>query len=468
MTRRVDRLRCISARTKELAGGLRIVPRAHGKKSGTRNVGPMARRTSLVGRGARLAGQRRQPKCGDSIRNAHHFSLRAMDRARAMARDQAYAEERGVALMGDIPFGVSYYSADVFSRPDEFALDWSGGAPPEPYFKDDEFTQKWGQNWGIPLYRWDVMRSDNFAWWRQRVRGVQNFSVFRIDHVLGFYRIYAFPWRPTRNQEFLPLDLGEMRNVPAAANRTLLRATIPLGKLRGETTAKAKNICASCWRKRVRRESSAKILGTVPQICAAEFALVRHRRFQDPAMGGLRRRPLIPGNEYERSPSRHTPRTITNRSALALGGSVRKIELRHRDQARHELAKIARIRRRSAAERRKSISTRIFIRRSWRRFSPANRGSRIVMITDLLGRKDRFNVPGNGSAVPTGRGGCKRRSANWSWSYAALDSFGSSATCWNETRASSASRAKRCGRDPVAPHEVREVPSRTSPGMTSM
>ena len=73
-----------------------------------------------------------------------------------------YAEERGVALMGDIPFGVSYYSADVFARPDEFALDWSGGAPPEPYFKDDKFTQKWGQNWGIPLYRWDAMRDAEF------------------------------------------------------------------------------------------------------------------------------------------------------------------------------------------------------------------------------------------------------------------------------------------------------------------
>ena len=75
---------------------------------------------------------------------------------------KAYAEARGVALMGDIPFGISYYSADVFAQPDRFALDWSGGAPPEPYFKDDAFTQKWGQNWGIPLYRWDVMRSRQF------------------------------------------------------------------------------------------------------------------------------------------------------------------------------------------------------------------------------------------------------------------------------------------------------------------
>src|SRR5882724_10104664 len=124
---------------------------------------------------------------------------------------KSYAEERGVALMGDIPFGVSYCSADVFARPDEFMLDWFGGAPPEPYFKDDAFTQKWGQNWGIPLYRWSAMRSNNFQWWRERVRGTRRiFHLFRIDHVQGFYRVYAFPWRAQRNKEFLPLDQHQM------------------------------------------------------------------------------------------------------------------------------------------------------------------------------------------------------------------------------------------------------------------
>src|SRR4030095_365936 len=125
---------------------------------------------------------------------------------------KAYAEAQGVALMGDIPFGISYYSAYGFAHPDLFALDWSGGAPPAPYFKDDAFTQKWVQNWGIPLYRWDVMRSRNFDWWRQRVHGVREiFHLFRIDHVLGFYRIYAFPWRPRHNPEFLPLTWGEVQ-----------------------------------------------------------------------------------------------------------------------------------------------------------------------------------------------------------------------------------------------------------------
>src|SRR5204863_2366980 len=52
---------------------------------------------------------------------------------------KSFAEQQGVALMGDIPFGISYYSADVFAHPEQFALEWSGGAPPEHYFKDDEF-----------------------------------------------------------------------------------------------------------------------------------------------------------------------------------------------------------------------------------------------------------------------------------------------------------------------------------------
>lgn len=121
-----------------------------------------------------------------------------------------HADARGVKLMGDIPYGVSTYSADVFANPAVFDLDWYGGAPPERLFKDDPFVQKWGQNWGIPLYRWEVMEQGGFAWWRQRVAKVAEvFSLFRVDHALGFYRIYAFPWNPVRNGEFAPLDEDE-------------------------------------------------------------------------------------------------------------------------------------------------------------------------------------------------------------------------------------------------------------------
>jgi 4-alpha-glucanotransferase len=120
---------------------------------------------------------------------------------------KSYAQERHVLLMGDLPFGVGRCSADVWANRDIFDLDWSGGAPPEKAFKVDPFTEKWGQNWGLPNYRWDVLRRRDFDWWRIRVGIVRrNFHLYRIDHVLGFFRIYSFPWTPQRNAEFLPLD----------------------------------------------------------------------------------------------------------------------------------------------------------------------------------------------------------------------------------------------------------------------
>ena len=123
-----------------------------------------------------------------------------------------YAESRDVLLMGDVPIGISYHSADVFFEPQWFDLKWSGGAPPETVFKDDAFAIKWGQNWGIPLYRWDALAEADFAWWRRRIEKLTDvFQLFRIDHILGFYRIYGFPWRPPRNAEFLPLNEEEAR-----------------------------------------------------------------------------------------------------------------------------------------------------------------------------------------------------------------------------------------------------------------
>jgi 4-alpha-glucanotransferase len=117
-----------------------------------------------------------------------------------------HADHRGVKLMGDIPIGVSRCSADVFFHREDFDLAWCGGAPPETMFKHDKFIQQWGQNWGIPLYQWDRMEAAGFPWWRQRISKLTDiFHIFRIDHVLGFYRIYSFPWLPQRNAEFLGL-----------------------------------------------------------------------------------------------------------------------------------------------------------------------------------------------------------------------------------------------------------------------
>ena len=125
---------------------------------------------------------------------------------------KTYGDIRNVALVGDVPVGVSIFSADVFAQPEIFDLTRSVGAPPEKVFAADPFTAKWGQNWGFPLYNWKEMAKDDYAWWRQRLRTTMKiFHFLRVDHALGFFRIYSFPWRPERNDEFLPLSEEEAK-----------------------------------------------------------------------------------------------------------------------------------------------------------------------------------------------------------------------------------------------------------------
>lgn len=117
-----------------------------------------------------------------------------------------HADAVGVKLMGDLPIGVAWHSCDVFFHRENFDLEWFGGTPAENG-SGDPFVSQWGQNWGIPLYRWDHMEGEGFTWWRQRVaRLTEFFRMFRLDHILGFYRIYAFPWHPSRSGEFLDLS----------------------------------------------------------------------------------------------------------------------------------------------------------------------------------------------------------------------------------------------------------------------
>jgi 4-alpha-glucanotransferase len=121
-----------------------------------------------------------------------------------------HADRRGIKLMGDVPIGVSYHSADVFFQPNLFLTDWFGGTSPEAYSAENPFLHEWGQNWGIPLYDWDAMAKTDFAWWRARITHLTDiFRMFRIDHILGFYRIYGFPWHPKRNHEFIGLNHHE-------------------------------------------------------------------------------------------------------------------------------------------------------------------------------------------------------------------------------------------------------------------
>ena len=98
-----------------------------------------------------------------------------------------YAHRRGVAIKGDLPIGVSRQSADAWQHPDLFHMDSQAGAPPDAFAAD-------GQNWGFPTYNWEKMEEDGFAWWKERMRKMaEYFDAFRIDHILGFFRIWEIP-----------------------------------------------------------------------------------------------------------------------------------------------------------------------------------------------------------------------------------------------------------------------------------
>jgi len=99
----------------------------------------------------------------------------------------AYAHKKGIVMKGDIPIGVYRYGADAWVAPDLYKMEVQAGAPP------DDFAVK-GQNWGFPTYNWKRMQEDGFAWWKERFRQMSYyFDAFRIDHILGFFRIWSIP-----------------------------------------------------------------------------------------------------------------------------------------------------------------------------------------------------------------------------------------------------------------------------------
>ncbi|MGI8436824.1 MAG: 4-alpha-glucanotransferase [Chthoniobacterales bacterium] len=304
-----------------------------------------------------------------------------------------YAEQRGVALMGDIPFGVSYYSADVFAQPEQFRLDWSGGAPPEPYFKDDQFTQKWGQNWGIPLYNWEAMRAHGFDWWRQRIRGVRRiFHVFRIDHVLGFYRIYAFPWRPERNAEFLPLSWEEM------LQRTHGRWPQFAPRDDESHESAAANLREGEEYLRVALEAAedtrlvGEDLGTVPNYVRPNLQSLGIAGFKIPQWETHPDGRVVAGAEYQRlsvatyATHDHKPLRGIWDDAMSGSGEIQ-------EQARGDLRRIAEFVGLPAFGEKPGYA-RDFYASTLAALLQSNAWMALIMITDLLARKDRFNVPG--------------------------------------------------------------------------
>ncbi|XVE90753.1 hypothetical protein DITRI_Ditri20bG0102400 [Diplodiscus trichospermus] len=98
-----------------------------------------------------------------------------------------YARTKGVILKGDLPIGVDRNSVDTWVNPNLFRMNTSTGAPPDYFDKN-------GQNWGFPTYNWEEMSKDNYGWWRARLTQMAKyFTAYRIDHILGFFRIWELP-----------------------------------------------------------------------------------------------------------------------------------------------------------------------------------------------------------------------------------------------------------------------------------
>ncbi|MBD9086699.1 4-alpha-glucanotransferase [Segatella copri] len=106
---------------------------------------------------------------------------------RQMQEAHEHAKAKGVILKGDIPIGVNRNGCDVWTEPKYFNLNGQAGAPP------DDFSAN-GQNWGFPTYNWFEMLKDDCQWWNRRFQNMARyFDAYRIDHVLGFFRIWEIP-----------------------------------------------------------------------------------------------------------------------------------------------------------------------------------------------------------------------------------------------------------------------------------
>eukprot|EP00274_Cyanoptyche_gloeocystis_P005533 CAMPEP_0196667354 /NCGR_PEP_ID=MMETSP1086-20130531/64894_1 /TAXON_ID=77921 /ORGANISM="Cyanoptyche gloeocystis , Strain SAG4.97" /LENGTH=1099 /DNA_ID=CAMNT_0042004679 /DNA_START=67 /DNA_END=3366 /DNA_ORIENTATION=+ len=110
----------------------------------------------------------------------YHLHLQLLEAA-------TFAKQRKVGIKGDLPIGVGKCSVDTWMHRDQFRMNKSAGAPPDQY-------SDYGQNWGFPTYDWDKMAKNGYSWWRARLSQMERyFCAFRIDHALGFFRIWEIP-----------------------------------------------------------------------------------------------------------------------------------------------------------------------------------------------------------------------------------------------------------------------------------
>src|SRR6185436_4022459 len=110
-----------------------------------------------------------------------------------------YAHSKGILLKGDIPILISPDSADAWYKPQRFNFNLAAGAPP------DMFNKK-GQYWGFPLFDWEHLKNSDFLWWKDRLKvAAYYYDLYRIDHVVGFFRIWAIPLNHSATEgKFLP------------------------------------------------------------------------------------------------------------------------------------------------------------------------------------------------------------------------------------------------------------------------
>lgn len=132
----------------------------------------------------------------------------------------SYLHSKGLVLKGDLPIGIDRQSVDAWAAPHLFKMDAQAGAPP------DAFAVK-GQNWGFPTYNWEIMQQDDYAWWRSRFEQLSRyFDAYRIDHILGFFRIWQVPYDHVEGimgyfDPAMPIHIDEIRarGIPFDYNR---------------------------------------------------------------------------------------------------------------------------------------------------------------------------------------------------------------------------------------------------------
>lgn len=119
------------------------------------------------------------------LKNKIYFTQYLLDKQ--LKESSEYAHQHGVILKGDIPIGINPRSVDAWTDADLFNMDTQTGAPP------DDFAVL-GQNWGFPTYNWEEMSKDGYLWWKNRFKKMADFfDAYRIDHILGFFRIWEIP-----------------------------------------------------------------------------------------------------------------------------------------------------------------------------------------------------------------------------------------------------------------------------------